>query len=246
VLIALLTDIHGNREALDACLAHAERMRPDRYVFLGDYVGYGADPAYALDVVRGFVARGAVALRGNHDDAVLGSAAGMNEAAREAILWTRAQLDADRRDVLAGLPFTHEEDDRLFVHANAFAPGRWGYVTSAAGASRSMDATRCRQTFCGHVHVPAIYHRPPGGAVAGFPPAPGAAIPLLPQRTWLAVLGAVGQPRDHNPDACYALLETGRNELTYYRVPYDIDTAARKIRDAGLPQFLAARLHVGR
>jgi diadenosine tetraphosphatase ApaH/serine/threonine PP2A family protein phosphatase len=246
VLIALLTDIHANREALDACLAHAERMRPDRYVFLGDYVGYGADPAYALDVVRSFVARGAVALRGNHDDAVLGSAAGMNEAARQAILWTRAQLDADGRDFLAGLPMRHEEDDRLFVHANAFAPDQWAYVTSAAEAAKSMNATRCRATFCGHVHVPAVYHRSSGGAVAEFPPAPGAAIPLLPQRTWLAVLGAVGQPRDRNPDACYALLRTGPDELTYHRVPYDVDTAARKIRDAGLPLSLSARLLVGR
>jgi len=88
VLIALFTDIHANREALDACLAHAERARPDRTIFLGDYVGYGADPGYVVDRVQDHVARGAIALRGNHDEAVVGSAAGMNGAAREAIAWT--------------------------------------------------------------------------------------------------------------------------------------------------------------
>jgi diadenosine tetraphosphatase ApaH/serine/threonine PP2A family protein phosphatase len=246
VLIALLTDIHGNREALDACLAQAERIRPDRYIFLGDYVGYGADPGYVVDRVRDHVARGAVALRGNHDAAVVGSTAGMNEVAREAIEWTRGQLGAAQRAFLDGLPFTHEEDGRLFVHANAVAPERWGYVTDRLEAARSLAATACRCVFCGHLHVPGVYDMAPNGLIGALVPVPGAAIPLLPQRRWLAVLGAVGQPRDRNPDACYALLDTERDELTYVRVPYDVDTAARKVREAGLPLSLGIRLQLGR
>jgi diadenosine tetraphosphatase ApaH/serine/threonine PP2A family protein phosphatase len=245
VLIALLTDIHGNREALDACLAHAERARPDRTIFLGDYVGYGADPGYVVDVVEACVAGGAVALRGNHDDAVGGSDARMNETARRAIEWTRSRLDERQRRFLSGLPLTHEEDDRLFVHANAVAPQGWGYVTDRLEAARSLMATRCRQIFCGHLHVPCLYRMAADGLLDEFTPTGGIAIPLLAEHRWLAVLGAVGQPRDGHPEACYALLDDTRNELTYVRVPYDVATAAGKILGAGLPPRLAARLLQG-
>jgi diadenosine tetraphosphatase ApaH/serine/threonine PP2A family protein phosphatase len=246
VLIALFTDIHGNREALDACLAHAERARPDRTIFLGDYVGYGADPGYVVDLVQDSVARGAIALQGNHDEAVVGSAAGMNEAAREAIEWTRGRLDERQRRFLADLAISHDEGGCLFVHANALAPRRWGYITNRLDAARSLVATSCRWVFCGHLHVPGLYHMTSDGRVGDFVPVPAVPMPLLPQRRWLAVLGAVGQPRDHNPDACYALLDMQRGELTYVRVPYDVDTAARKIRDAGLPIWLSMRLEQGR
>ena len=246
MLIALFTDIHGNREALDACLAHAERARPDRTIFLGDYVGYGADPGYVVDLVQDHVARGAIALQGNHDEAVVGSAAGMNEAAREALEWTRGRFDERQRRFLADLAISHDEGSCLFVHANALAPRRWGYITNRLDAARSMMATSCRWVFCGHLHVPGLYHMTSDGRVGDFVPVPGVPMPLLPQRRWLAVLGAVGQPRDHNPDACYALLDMQRGELTYVRVPYDVDTAARKIRDAGLPIWLSMRLEQGR
>ncbi len=246
MLIALFTDIHANREALDACLAHAERARPDRIVFLGDYVGYGADPGYVVDLVEDHVRRGTVALRGNHDEAVSGSAARMNESARAAIEWTRARLDERQRRFLEALPLTHEEGGCLFVHATALAPQGWGYVTNRLEAARSLMATSCRVILCGHLHVPGVYHMSADGRLGELVPVPGTAIPLLPQRRWLAVLGAVGQPRDHNPDACYALLDLKRNELTYRRVPYDVETAARKVREAGLPIWLSLRLEQGR
>jgi diadenosine tetraphosphatase ApaH/serine/threonine PP2A family protein phosphatase len=245
VLIALLTDIHANREALDACLAHAERIGADRYVFLGDYVGYGADPGYAADLVQDYVARGAVALRGNHDDAVVGSSARMNDMARAAIAWTRGELNERQRGFLAGLPFTHEEGGRLFVHANAAAPQGWGYVSDRLEAARSLAATGCQSVFCGHLHVPGVYHMAPNGSVGAFTPVPDTSIALLPERRWLAVLGAVGQPRDQDPRACYALLDEDRGELSYVRVAYDVAAAARKIVDAGLPPPLAARLLKG-
>jgi diadenosine tetraphosphatase ApaH/serine/threonine PP2A family protein phosphatase len=245
VLIALFTDIHGNREAFDACLAHVQSARPDRMVFLGDYVGYGADPGYVVDLVRDFVARGAVALRGNHDDAVVGSTARMNVAAREAIEWTRGRLDEAQRRFLTGLPLTHEEGERLFVHANAVAPGDWGYVTDRLEAARSLMATRRRCVFCGHLHVPGLYRMAANGLLDEFTPASGITIPLQPEHRWLALLGAVGQPRDGNPEACYALLDEERDELTYVRVPYDAATAAEKILGAGLPPRLAARLLQG-
>ena len=125
MLIALFTDIHGNREALEACLAHSSRHAIDRCVFLGDYVGYGADPGFAVDTVRGFVERGAVALLGNHDSAAIGKPERMNEEAMLAIEWTRSRLDADQLAYLRRLPLTAEEDGRLYVHASPAAPPRW-------------------------------------------------------------------------------------------------------------------------
>jgi diadenosine tetraphosphatase ApaH/serine/threonine PP2A family protein phosphatase len=243
--IALLSDIHGNREALAACLEHARRADIGRFVFLGDYVGYGADPGWVVDTLAAEVARGAVAVLGNHDSAVLTDTAGMNDQAAEAIDWTRMQISAAQREFLASLPLSVTEDDRLYVHANAYAPGAWDYVTDLYSASRSIIATRAHVTFCGHIHVPALYHMSMTGKFASFDPVDRVEIPLSSHRRWLAVIGSVGQPRDYNPAACYAVLDVERSVLTYIRVPYDVESAARKIREAGLPVNLSDRLFEG-
>lgn len=243
--LALMADIHGNREAFTACLAHSDRCGVDRYVFLGDYVGYGADPGWVVDQVMYLVERGAVALMGNHDAAALFGHAGMNSTAQEAIEWTKTRLDDNQRKFLSALPLTAEENGRLFVHANAAAPEKWGYVLGPSDARRSLLATRCRQTFCGHVHVPALYYLGPTGKLAEFRPVAGVGIPLLRRRQWLAVIGSVGQPRDHNAAASYALLDDDRDLLSYARIPYDVATAARKVREAGLPAVLSLRLESG-
>ena len=245
MLIALLTDIHANREALDSCLADARRRGAERYVFLGDYVGYGADPSYVVDTVARMAAVGAVALLGNHDEAVFGSTERMNPLAAAALAWTRGQLEDAQVAFLRERPFMVEEGDHLFVHANAYAPDGWGYVTDRLEAARSIAATSCRVTFCGHVHVPAILHLAPGRPISHLIPVDDAPIALSPEGRWLAVVGAVGQPRDDDSRACYALLDDPRNTLTYVRVSYDIDTAATKILRAGLPAPLAARLYRG-
>jgi len=246
VLIAIFTDIHGNREALEACLAHAERHPIERYVFLGDYVGYGADPAFVLDTVKEYAARGAITLLGNHDSAAIGAPERMNDQAMLAIEWTRRQLNPAQLEFLASRPLTAQDGDRLYVHASAADPAAWDYVLDERSAARSLQATGAGLTFCGHTHVPALFHLTVTGKISGFDPDPGVAMPLTPQRRWLAVSGAVGQPRDRNPAACYALYDDESRTLTYVRVPYDIERAARKIRDAGLPSFLAARLAWGR
>jgi diadenosine tetraphosphatase ApaH/serine/threonine PP2A family protein phosphatase len=244
VRIALFTDIHGNREALSACLAHARNNAIDRHVFLGDYVGYGADPGWVVDTIMDEVERGAVALLGNHDAATFSDTFRMNELAQIAIEWTRARLDVAQRAFLEQRPLICEEGERLYVHASAEKPERWHYVTDTYGASRSFAATQARLTFCGHTHAPALFHESVTGKLSGFQPN-WRAIPLTQSRRWLAVIGSVGQPRDDNPAACYAVLDEGTNELTYVRVAYDIDKAARKIRDAGLPVALADRLKWG-
>jgi diadenosine tetraphosphatase ApaH/serine/threonine PP2A family protein phosphatase len=243
--IALMTDIHGNREAFAACLDHARLNDIGRYVFLGDYAGYGADPGWVIDTVMDEVTRGAIALLGNHDAAVLTPTDSMNEEAAAAIAWTRTQLDERHREFLGGLPLVIEEKDRLYVHGSAFEPAQWHYVTELYSAAKSLMATRAHAIFCGHTHVPALFHMSMTGKFASFDPVDRVEIPLTRQRRWLAVIGSVGQPRDRDPAACYAVLDDERNVLTYVRVPYDVETAAGKIRAAGLPAMLSARLFKG-
>lgn len=245
MLTALLADIHANREALNACLADAKRVGAERYVFLGDLVGYGPDPAWVVDRVADIVAAGALAIQGNHDAAAAGDSDTMSAIARAAIIWTRERLTPSRRDFLRALPLDLNEDDRLYVHASASAPQDWIYLLSPREAFHSFRATAQRITFCGHTHIPALYNESASTLPQEHVPVDGRPMPLLAQRRWIAVLGAVGQPRDHNPAACYGLFDETTRRLTYMRVPYDADVTARKIVAAGLPTALATRLIAG-
>jgi diadenosine tetraphosphatase ApaH/serine/threonine PP2A family protein phosphatase len=243
VKLALVADLHANREAVAAVLAHAAKEGVDRHVFLGDYVGYGADPVWVVDRVREHVGRGALAVLGNHDAAVVeGPLPSMAADARTVVAWTRSRLDAEQLGFLARLPLTHVEGDVLFVHANAWAPGAWAYVQTRGEAMRSLQATDRRLTFCGHVHVPMLYHLSSTGKAGDFAPAAGTAIPLSAQRRWLAIAGSVGQPRDGDPAACYAVFDIAEQLLTFHRVAYDHESAAAKVRAAKLPATLAQRL----
>jgi len=244
--LALVTDLHANREAVTAVLAHAQAQGVDQHAFLGDFVGYGADPAWVVDQVAQHVAHGAVAVMGNHDAAVVsGSSATMIDDARQVVDWTRARLSEPQLVFLAELPMKVTQDDRLFVHANAWAPAAWGYVQGRMEAVRSLHATAARYTFCGHVHEPMLFHLAATGKAGEFVPVPGVGIALSPQRQWLAIPGSAGQPRDGNPAACYAMFDTATATLTFHRVPYDHEAASAKIRAAGLPQRLAQRLSDG-
>lgn len=244
---ALLTDLHANREALEACLLDARRAGATRFAFLGDLVGYGADPEWVVDTVESLAAEGAPVVQGNHDRAVVdGIVGGMHGIAGQAIAWTRTRLGPGQVDFLRGLPMSAVMGDALLVHANAWAPSGWEYIESAFEAQRSLRACTQRLVFHGHVHEPALYHVAAHGRPAGFTPVPGVPIPLSMQRRWLAIPGAVGQPRDGIPAACWALLDDRGATLTFFRVPYDNETAARKVRAAGLPESLATRLETGR
>jgi diadenosine tetraphosphatase ApaH/serine/threonine PP2A family protein phosphatase len=244
--LALIADVHANREALEAVLEHARRAHCERHVFLGDFVGYGADPQWVVDCVRDHVARGATAVRGNHDDAVTGTPSPhMVSAARHVVEWTRAQLGADALQFLRELPLCASDGEALFVHANAYAPARWDYVLGRAEAARSMRATDRRYTFCGHVHVPRLYYQSSVDHCMDFVPSSDLPVPMPPHRRWLVLPGSAGQPRDGNPAACYASFDTVQRVLTFHRVPYDQDTTAAKIRAAGLPDMLAQRLADG-
>jgi diadenosine tetraphosphatase ApaH/serine/threonine PP2A family protein phosphatase len=245
VLIALFADIHANRQAFEACLADARRNNADSFVFLGDYVGYGADPEWVLEQVMALTARGAPAVLGNHDHAVGAPGERMNTAAGIAIEWTRGVLGEAQRQFLATLPLTINSRDRLFVHASAAHPESWPYIVDVESAADSFAVSRAAITFCGHVHCPGLYSRSPTAKMTRFVPTADAPIPLLTGRRWIAVIGSVGQPRDGNPAASYATFDTDKNEIVYRRVPYDIETAAARILEKGLPPRLAERLFEG-
>jgi diadenosine tetraphosphatase ApaH/serine/threonine PP2A family protein phosphatase len=246
VRLALLADIHANLEALEACLEHAAEQRADEVAFLGDLVGYGADPGPVLQRVMARAAAGAVVVRGNHDAAVVAATADtMNRSAEAVIDWTRRQLDEAQMAFLAGLPLLVKREGLCFVHASADRPADWTYVHDALRAAQSIAAARSSWVFSGHVHEQALYHLAPAGHALPFKPVPGVAIPVPARRHWLAVVGSVGQPRDGNTAACYALFDTGPSTLTFHRVPYDWSVAAGRIRAAGLPESLALRLERG-
>jgi diadenosine tetraphosphatase ApaH/serine/threonine PP2A family protein phosphatase len=245
VILALLSDIHANLEALDACLRHAHEQGAGRYAFLGDFVGYGADPQAVVDKVARYAADGAIAVQGNHDAAVGSDVAYMNDSARAAVAWTRTVLSGDAKSFLAALPLCVREETICFVHSSATAPERWDYVDGTAAARRSLQAAGTTYTFSGHVHDQELYFSAPQDKVAAFRPLPGREVPVAGNRRWLALVGSVGQPRDRNPAAAYALFDVHRARLTFHRVAYDHTAAARKIRAAGLPASIAYRIEKG-
>jgi len=247
--LALLSDIHGNLQALDACLAHARAQRTQRFAFLGDMVGYGAQPAEVLERIMLLTEEGAVVLKGNHDDMAVNPPAVPKTIGDSTAGWTHRQLNDSQREWIAALPLTHHMDTVLLVHASVDAPELWRYVYDERSASESLNAASAfpdvRYVFGGHVHLQTLYYRGTDGLMK-FTPQSGVAVPVPKHRQWLSTVGSVGQPRDGKTQAMYALLDTERQQLTYHRVPYDHYAAATAIRRAGLPEFFAQRLEEGR
>jgi diadenosine tetraphosphatase ApaH/serine/threonine PP2A family protein phosphatase len=244
--IALLSDVHSNREALRACLEHARSEAAERYAFLGDLVGYGADPGAVIDTIAEYAANGAVVVKGNHDQAIERNRLGaLQDGAAEILEWTRRVLTPPQRAFLANLPLAARDGEMCFVHASAESPEAWSYVQTSQAARESMCASGATYTFSGHVHEQVLYFRTLAGKTAPFRPTSGSRIPVPPHRYWLALVGSVGQPRDGNPAAAYAIFDDVAEEMTFYRVPYDHLAAAHKIRRAGLPAWMAHRIEQG-
>lgn len=251
---ALLSDVHGNLHALQACLAHAQAHGVDRIAVLGDLVGYGAYPSEVVTRCQEIQAQGGVVLRGNHEELVqdhsLGSPTAGQTLGGQTAAWTHAQLLPAQRAWLRGLPLTAREGSVFLVHASADAPAKWRYVDDERSAAQSLDAActdpAVRLVFCGHVHEQWLYYRGAGRRLMRFQPVPDVPIPTPGHREWLATVGSVGQPRDGNPRAMYAVFDSVAARLTFHRPAYDHRAAARAIREAGLPDHLAQRLEIGR
>ena len=250
--IALLSDLHANLPALDACLEHARAQGAEQFALLGDLVGYGADPGPVLDRVMQLVADGALCVRGNHDDAAVAPPPQVENLGDQSAQWTHPHLSAEQRAFLAGLPLTARMGpDALLVHASADGPERWHYVADSNAAERSMAAATqidpaIRYVFSGHVHEQALYFLTPTAKLMRFSPQPGVPVPVPPHRQWLAIVGSCGQPRDGDTRAMYALFDAGAATITFQRVRYDHMAAAAAVRASGLPAFFADQLEKGR
>lgn len=247
--LALLSDIHGNLHALEACLAHARAQQAQRFAFLGDMVGYGAQPAKVVERIMLLTEEGAIVLKGNHDAMAVNPPPTPKTLGDSTADWTHHQLQPLQRDWISALPLTHHLDTVLLVHASVDAPELWRYVYDERSAQESLQAASAlpdvRYVFGGHVHLQSLYYRGADGLMK-FTPQAGVAVPVPRHRQWLSTVGSVGQPRDGKPQAMYALLDTERQQLTFHRVPYDHFAAAAAIRRAGLPAYFAQRLEEGR
>jgi len=244
--VAVLSDIHSNRQALEAVLAAIDEAGLDELWCLGDLVGYGADPDACTALVRD---RCRTSLVGNHDLAVLGALdiSTFSEGAAAAVEWTRENASAETLDFLASLdPAGSREGIGLF-HASPRDPV-WEYVLSADQAEAGFEAMEERVGLIGHSHIALFFVNLPDGrtAYAQGAQADDEAEIELPDGEWLLNPGSVGQPRDGDPRAAWLELDTASWTARWHRVDYDIEAAAAAIRSAGLPETLAERLEVGR
>ncbi|MDO8457379.1 MAG: metallophosphoesterase family protein [Burkholderiaceae bacterium] len=248
--LALLSDIHANIQAFEACLAHAGAQGAQRFALLGDLVGYGADPVAVVQRAQELAAHGALLIKGNHDAMAVSPPAQVNTVGDSTAAWTHAQLDPSQRQFLDNLPLTLQHRNMLLVHASLDGPELWRYVYDERAAAASLDAAavmpEVRYVFGGHVHLQTLYYRGAGAGLMKFMPTPGVAVPVPRHRHWLATIGSVGQPRDGNTQAMYAMFDPEKAQLTFHRVAYDHHAAAAAIRQAGLPVFFADRLESGR
>jgi len=237
---ALISDIHGNTEALRSVFEDIENQRVDKVLCLGDIVGYGAEPVECLREIR---SRRIEAALGNHDSAAIGDTPMdyFNEYAREAILWTAKRLREIDRKYLASLPLTRDYEMFSVVHASLENPHGWGYVMDSLSARNCFSLLDRRVCFIGHSHVPLVFTEK--GAI-GY--SREREVDLRKGTRYIINIGSVGQPRDGDPRAGYCVCDTAEMRAEIRRVPYDIKTVQTKIIEAGLPRFLAARLQMGR
>ncbi len=247
---AVLSDIHGNLEALTTVMHALASERIDRTLCLGDVMGYGADPAACL---ARLAACDAVSVGGNHDLACVGklSLEWFNDLARAAVVWTRDQLSFTDLDTLRRLPLTATEGPCTLVHGTLRHPQRFDYLIDPAQAIETLSLCRTPMCLVGHTHVPCVieYDRTRRRITRRLTAAAQLAdITVLDQPASVRYLinpGSVGQPRDGDPRASCAVIDTDARRVRILRVPYDIAGAQRKIRQAGLPEFLADRLASG-
>ena len=230
---AIIADIHSNLEALQAVIADSKQRDCTHYAFLGDFVGYCADPKACVDIVRSM---NAPCVKGNHDEYCSTDLPldGFNPTAAKAVEWTRKQLTADDRRWLRNLEYVRTVENFTIVHATLEGPERWGYVFDKLAAQASFSQQKTQLCFFGHTHVPVAFvvdNTVRGGTFTSFEMERG--------KRYFVNVGSVGQPRDNNPKAAYVLYDMDKTTVELRRVGYDIATTQRKIRDSGLPPRLA-------
>lgn len=239
-IYAVLSDIHGNWESLTVVLKDAAEQGATHYVCLGDIVGYNANPAECLEKIREL---NCVTVCGNHDHycSFDDDLTGFHPLAVDAVDWTRRQLSADQQKFLADLKLVERVENFTLVHSTLDMPDMWGYVFESLEAEASFNYQMTTVCFYGHTHVPLAFEK--GSEING---GTYTRIKVNPGRKYFVNAGSIGQPRDGDVRAAYALFYLESKEIELRRLPYDIAGAQDKIRKAGLPERLAARLAIGR
>jgi diadenosine tetraphosphatase ApaH/serine/threonine PP2A family protein phosphatase len=242
----VLTDIHANLEALEACLADARARGYDRTLVLGDLVGYGADPNAVIERVARLNPHAIV--RGNHDKVACGieAADGFNTVARSAAHWTLDILTDEHRQWLAALPRGPIQVDDLveICHGSPFDED--AYIFDELDAARALKTSTRPLCLFGHTHYPAVFELANDGLDSVSTDAEESALPLVDGSKYLVNPGSVGQPRDGDPRAAYGIVDESARWVELFRVKYAVNEARTKIVKAGLPEVLAQRLTVGR
>ena len=238
--LAIFSDIHGNLDALDAVLADADARAPDASVCLGDFVGYGAAPNECIDRL---VPRIELAVAGNHDLAACGriKLGYFNPDAAQAARWTTEVLTPAHLQYLRELPYSVEWHGMRLVHSSPADPEEWHYVFSPGDAAFEMEACAEDVCFIGHSHYPGTFEL--AGPDVRY--TRDESVKGVRGRRYLVNVPSVGQPRDGDPRAGYLLFDDEALTFQHVRLDYDIPAAMRRIRDAGLPAFLAERLQWG-
>jgi diadenosine tetraphosphatase ApaH/serine/threonine PP2A family protein phosphatase len=244
VRIAIVSDIHANLPAFEAVLRHAEAAGALGALWcLGDTVGYGPHPNECVALLRRYEHR---AVAGNHDLAACGAMGTeeFNAAAAEAARWTATQLSAEAESYLRGLPLVACEGDFTLVHGSLRWP-EWEYLLSSEQAQAQFELQRTPCSLVGHSHLPFVCRAEPDGPPRLEPASDSERVQLGDER-WILNPGGVGQPRDGDPRAGYALYDGDEAAVTFHRVEYDIDATQRAMEAAGLPRWLSERLSYGR
>lgn len=241
--VALLTDIHSNLQALDAVLADARSLGFDAVWQMGDVVGYGPDPDAVIDRLQEV---GATGVLGNHDAAAIGRLplSDFNELAADANRWTAGVLSEASSAYLENLPRVHREDPFTLVHGSLRDP-LWEYLVTHDAARAHFALQETPWSIVGHTHVPLVAEESAAGNVEAQSPAHDEVVSLNGRKLFINP-GGVGQPRDGDPRACYALLDTVAETVTFRRVEYDIPATQQRMCDCGLPEPLVLRLARGR
>ncbi len=238
----IFSDLHSNLEALNQFTKEIETIAHDKLVCLGDIVGYGADPNPCVEWVRENVD---LTIAGNHDWAAVNktNTAAFNSYAYKSCLWTREKLTEKNKNFLGSLPLGHEEGGVYWVHASPYEPEAWHYVTSKAGAKRHFKNFEAPLCFVGHSHKPIILEQTMDGEVNDYV---SDTWDIESDNRYIFNDGSLGQPRDGNPDPAFMVYDSDRKMVEVCRFEYDLNLAQGKIRDNGLPSYLADRLAEGR
>jgi len=237
----IFSDVHSNLEALDAVIEAYQKEGIDKYICVGDIVGYAANPRECIERIK---SQNPLIVAGNHDwgSVSLLSIDYFNPVARQAILWTKHNLDANSRYFLEPLKLIYENEDLVLVHGTLDAPQDFNYMIDIDSAKETLRMLAGNICFVGHTHICGIFIKDKNDRIYYKGEE---RIVVEDENKYIINVGSVGQPRDGNPKAGYCIYDTEKKEINIKRVDYNVEAARKKVIEAGLPRFLGDRLLIG-